>query len=367
MRLVVTGGGTGGHVYPALEVARYAREHGDEIVYLGSLRGQEGAASQREGFEFHGFRAEPLYSLKTPRGWKSGLILLRAVGIAKKLLRQAKPDVVFSTGGFSAAPVISGARSLKIPYVLFEANSIPGRTHRMFAPQASAFASVFHKTAERMSSIAVTRTGMPIRKALRDAASAVAGASRPRARVDEHDSLERAAPATGVVLVVGGSQGSAFLNESVPKAAALLEGVPFLHATGTKNFDASFRDDLPTAYKMVPYLEQEAMLQGLSSAKLAVARSGGTLAEFACFRLPSVLVPLPTSADDHQLHNAREFEAMGAATLVEQKNATPERLAGAIRGWLERDTSSAEQAMAEWDVPDATERIYGLIRAARRL
>ncbi len=342
MRLAVTGGGTGGHVYPALEVARYAREQGDELVYLGSLRGQEGGASERMGIPFHGFRAEPLYSLRTPRGWKSGLILLKAVGVAKALLRSTKPDAVFSTGGYSAAPVLSAARSLKIPYVIFEANSVPGRTHRMFAPRAAAFASVFHQTAERVAEVTVTRTGMPIRKSLRDAAAA--GLSPD-----------------GLVMVVGGSQGSAFLNGALPKAAAGLNGREFLHATGPKNYDAVRSGRLPTGYTVVPYLEEKELLDGYSRASVVVARSGGTLAEFACFRIPSVLVPLPSSADDHQLHNAREFEQMGAARIVEQSTATPDRLREAIQGWLIEGREQAQEALKKWDAPDAVERIYELV------
>jgi UDP-N-acetylglucosamine--N-acetylmuramyl-(pentapeptide) pyrophosphoryl-undecaprenol N-acetylglucosamine transferase len=342
MRLAVTGGGTGGHIYPALEVARHARSQGDEMVYLGSFRGQEGEACKREGVEFHGFNARPLYSLKTLRGWQSGVILLRAIGVAKKLLRSSKPAVLFSTGGYSAAPVLSASRSLKIPYVIFEANSIPGRTHRMFAPQAFAFASVFHKTAEQMPK--VTRTGMPIRKALRDAAASLG----PRERL---------------VLVVGGSQGSAYLNESIPKAAEALEHVEFIHATGTKNYEAARLAQHPEGYGFVPYLEQDALVDAYSRASVAVARSGGTLAELALFRLPSVLVPLPTSADAHQLHNAKEFESMGAATLLSQ-SASSEAFATAIRSWLDADHSAAEAALLAWDVPDATERIYALIQAA---
>ncbi len=391
MRLVVTGGGTGGHVYPALEVARYAREQGDELLYLGSFRGQEGEAAAQAGVSFQGFHAAPLYSLKSPRGWKSAVILMRAVGTAKALLRIAKPDVVFSTGGYSAAPVIGAAKSMGIPYVLFEANSIPGRTHRIFAPKAAAFASVFHKTAERMASIKVTRTGMPIRKALRDASPSAASAE-PAVTAKDKFSEQRASRSgkgqgaglqqtsrkeqpepdpfrfekSPLVLVLGGSQGSAFLNEAVPKAAAQLDGVAFLHATGPKNYDVAIATTTPDNYRFVPYLEQDQMIEALASATLVVARSGGTLAEFACFQLPSVLVPLPNSADDHQLHNAREFEAMGAATVVEQTDATPERVAEAIQAWRERDTVEAIRALADWDIPDATGRIYHLIQKAKR-
>jgi len=358
MRLVVTGGGTGGHVYPALEVARHAREQGDELLYLGSLRGQEGAAAAAADVPFQGFAAAPLYSLKTPRGWKSAVMLLRAVGTARSLLRIAKPDVVFSTGGYSAAPVISAARKLGIPYVLFEANSIPGRTHRMFARDAAAFASVFRKTESVLPDVAVTRTGMPVRKALRDAAQAA-----DEGAFSDYKNVGRSWPTRYSVVVLGGSQGSAFLNEVVPLAATGSKGT-FLHATGPSNYASIDKHALPDGYRMLGYLEQDELIRGLRYAKLAVARSGGTLAELACFRLPSVLVPLPTSADDHQLWNAREFEAMGAATVLEQGQATSETMRNSIREWLEADVSAAQNALAQWDCPNATEEIYGLISRA---
>jgi UDP-N-acetylglucosamine--N-acetylmuramyl-(pentapeptide) pyrophosphoryl-undecaprenol N-acetylglucosamine transferase len=148
MRLVLSGGGTGGHVYPALEVARLARDRGHEILYLGSQRGQEAGVCQREGILFHGFPSQPLYSLKSPSGWKAAAALLQARMQARTALRAARPDVLFSTGGYSAGPVVSAARALKIPYMLHEGNSAPGRSNLLFAKEAfccmlsSAWASV---------------------------------------------------------------------------------------------------------------------------------------------------------------------------------------------------------------------------------
>lgn len=143
MRIVVTGGGTGGHVYPALEVARLSRELGHEIVYLGSQRGQEAVVCKRENILFHGFPSQPLYSLTSPAGWKAAAAILKSRMMAKAALRAARPSVVFSTGGYSAGPVVSAARSLKIPYMLHEANSAPGRSNLLFAKEAFVVGTVF--------------------------------------------------------------------------------------------------------------------------------------------------------------------------------------------------------------------------------
>lgn len=346
MRLVVTGGGTGGHVFPALEIAKAARDRGTEVLYFGSLRGQEGEASARLELPFVGFPSEPIYSIRTPRGWVALLKALRSARTAKKELRRVGADVVFSTGGYSAAPVVQAARSLGLPYVIHEANSVPGRSNRLFVKHAAHFTCVFHHT-HRMFPGA-KRTGHPIRSELRAAARHV-GARKP------------------LVTVIGGSQGSAFLNRSIPEAAGLLKlPVHFLHATGPKHIDALRLLTLPDGYDVRPFIEAPELAEAYATALVAIGRSGGTLAEYAVFRLPSVLVPMPTSADDHQLHNAREFVEMGAATLVPEAEATPQALATALEGWLadEPRRLRAAKALADWDMPNATATITDLVLEA---
>lgn len=344
MKLVVTGGGTGGHIYPALEVARLAEERGCEIVYLGSHRGQEGAICRQRGILFHGFPSQPLYSLATPRGWKAAMSILMATAQAKGALQALKPAAVFSTGGYSAAPVVRAARSLRIPYVIHEANSVPGRTNLMFASRATAVTCAFRKTLELLPQ--AVRTGNPIRRELISAALG---------RADQGDS----------VVVLGGSQGSAFLNETVPRAARLLPpGTPFLHSAGRANYDAVVAAaSAGENYRIVPFLETQEILQAYVSSTVAVARSGSTVAEFALFGLPSVLVPLPSSAGNHQVANAKELADIGGATMVEQRDASPERLAEALAGWLDDPDrrAAARTALQSWSVPNATETIVNIL------
>lgn len=351
MRLIVTGGGTGGHVYPALEVARLARDQGHEVFYFGSLRGQESAICKREGFVFQGFPSEPLLSLKTPRGYKAAWNIFRSRWMARAALRAAKPNALFSTGGYSAGPVVSAAQTMRLPYVIHEANSAPGRTNLLFARQAYAVAIVFPGAASHFRGCHVVRTGMPIRRELRAAAQ--------KERKEEG----------GTVLVTGGSQGSAFLNERVPEAASILaQGprgpLPFLHASGKAHFEKvrAHAAEVPN-YTVTPYFEGEEMAQAYSQASLIVCRSGGSLAEVAMFGIPSVLVPLPNSAGDHQAANAQDFVSMNAATLHSQSGSTPEGLASDIEAWLDAPERrrAAKEALREFDVPDSTERILKLV------
>ncbi|HEY0866862.1 MAG TPA: UDP-N-acetylglucosamine--N-acetylmuramyl-(pentapeptide) pyrophosphoryl-undecaprenol N-acetylglucosamine transferase, partial [Fimbriimonas sp.] len=191
----------------------------------------------------------------------------------------------------------------------------------------------------------VNRTGQPIRKELRDAVSS---------RIEGEP----------LVLVLGGSQGSAFLNERVPESQ--VRGVRYLHAAGRSNMPSFQSRPIPPDYEVVAYLETPQLIDAYRRATVVVARSGGTLAELAMFGLPSVLIPLPTAADDHQHHNAEEFVAMGAATLVPQAEATPQTLRAAVAEWLGDPArrSEAARSLASWDVPDATERIVALVEKA---
>ncbi len=355
MRLVLTGGGTGGHVFPALEVGRLAREAGAEVLYLGSQRGLEGGACRKLGIPFEGFPSEPLYSLKTPRGWLGLAALLRARGRARRALRAARPSVVFSTGGYAAGPVVSAAHSLGLPVVLHEQNAVPGRSNRLFARRSFAVATTFYSAEPHFKGIRILRTGMPVRKDLRDLAATKSAELLP------------------LILVVGGSQGAQSLNESALGAAVRMTGMPvnWLHVTGKAHFEDVFHSyeqlALKHCYDVKSFLEGSAMGDAYSRATLAVCRAGaGTLSELAAFRIPCVAVPYPHAYANHQAHNAGEFVEMGAATLVEQEGLTPTRLEKPVREWLDdaprRESASA--ALANWDAPDAAERIYGLIREA---
>ena len=336
MRIALTGGGTGGHVFPALEIGRAARESGAKLVYLGSHRGMERGIAERSQIEFVGFPAEPLWSLRTLGGWKSLARLMQSRRAAKDWLRTNKVDAVFSTGGYSAGPVMAAARSLGIPYVIHEANSIPGRANRMFAANAKAFTSVFLATAKVIPN--TVRTGQPIRKELRVAAD-----------------CPRDGSGDGI-LVVGGSQGAQAINDAI---LSLRTDTPITLVTGPKNYDSL--KSRANRVQLRSFLEVEEMAQAYAAAELVIGRSGGSCAEFAAFRLPSILVPLPTSADDHQRVNARELVGIGGASLLEQ--ADIDQLPAVIDGWRS-DGPGRDQArhnLEEWDCPNATADILKIL------
>lgn len=351
MRLVITGGGTGGHVYPALEVASVAQEEA-ELLYLGSLRGMEGAACEQRGIAFKGFASEPVYKALSLGGAHAILKLFLASLEAKKELKRFKPDVVFSTGGYSSAPVMRAAKSLGVPLAIHACDTIPGRSLRMFADYAKVVTSSFIHTQQVLGS-KVVRTGHPVRGDLRRALSTTT------------NKLQK-------VVVLGGSGGAKFLNDTIPQVAKITPEVEFLLAAGKKQFDAyaNASEGIPNL-KIVPYLEQPELIGALQTASIAIARSGSGISEFAVARIPSILVPLPTSADDHQLHNAIEFMNLGGSSILLQTEgqfpqATPESISENVLSWLQNPEriASAEKSLAEWDQSNATFSIWNEIKKA---
>lgn len=357
MRLIVTGGGTGGHIFPALEVARFARDRDDLVLYLGSVRGQEGKACEKANIAFQGFRSEPLYSLKTPRGWRVLARMWRASQAAKSALIEAKPDAVFSTGGYSSAPVVLAAKRLGIPFVIHEQNSVPGRTNKFLSNRAYCVATTF-ESADKHFAVRTVRTGLPVRTELRE----LCGQRTLDAGVGH-----------GRVLVTGGSQGAASINEAALSTANRMSSrkLKWLNVTGKANFEQLFPSfeklGLLGVYEMKSYLEGPEMGDEYARSTISVSRSGaGTLSELAAFRLPSVLIPYPWAHANHQLHNAMEFSEIGAAIVIEQKDLHPTRLEEAVAHWIDNAEAirKAQEALADWDRPDAAERVYQLITKA---
>ncbi len=358
MRLIVTGGGTGGHVLPALEVALLAREAGHDVQYFGSVRGQESRACARAAMPFRGIESRPLRRLYTFQGLSSAIVLLRAVGAARTLLNEIRPDVLFSTGGYSASPFLTASRMLGITVVIHEQNSVPGRTHKIAAKHAAKKCIVFEEAALRLGEGCV-RTGMPIRKEI------VKAAQQPKP-----DSKEGF-----LTFALGGSQGAAALNEVVMSAALRINGQSnrWLHVSGEKQYEsmAKSADRLGAfpGYRIRPYLQAGEMADALASADLAVARSGaGVLAELALFGIPSILIPYPFAYANHQYHNAKLFENMGAAEIIEQRLLTPEKLETAWREWHANEDrrAAASQKLKEWAIADAAERVLQQIEEAHR-
>lgn len=360
MRLVVTGGGTGGHAYPALETARGAREQGIDVHFWGSMRGPERGLAEKADLPFVGFNSHPVYGLYTPAGLKALLRLLKASHAARKRLEELRPNAVFSTGGYASAPVVQAAKKMGLPFVIHEQNSVPGRTNRILGQTASAVCIVFHGAKSYFPQDRVHRTGMPVREQFRSA---------EQGRLDFE--CVNGSGHQPLVLVMGGSQGSAALNDAALATAVRMARaeVQWIHITGTKHFESTMQSKekmaIRSEYDLRPYVEGRQMAEVMFSSCLAVCRSGaGTMTELAAMRKPSILVPYPYAHSQHQLRNAEEFAKMGAAEVLTQDQLHAAGLEARILGWLNDADRirQAQDALAEWDIVDSVPRILQIVQ-----
>jgi UDP-N-acetylglucosamine--N-acetylmuramyl-(pentapeptide) pyrophosphoryl-undecaprenol N-acetylglucosamine transferase len=324
LRIVVAGGGTGGHLYPGIAVARelLARAPEAVVTFAGTARGIEARVVPREGFELDTLRSTGLKGTSHAT-LARGLALLPLSGLdAWRILSRRRPHVVIGVGGYSSGPVVAAAVARRIPTLLLEQNAIPGFTNRVLARVVSAAAVTFEQTASYFGRRGIV-TGNPV---------------RPEFFVGGGTSARGAGPWR--VLIFGGSQGAHAINvamvEAAPRLAAHPGGVGITHQTGERDVEL-VRDGYRRAgveARVEPFLF--AMEREIAAADLVVCRAGATtIAELTAAGRPAVLVPLPTAADDHQRRNAEVLAAAGAAQVIEQKDLSGERVAGVIRTLLD--------------------------------
>lgn len=346
-RVLFAGGGTGGHLFPGIAVARalVRRHRRAHVVFAGTGRGIEARALALEGFRFEPIRSLGLMG-KSPRA------IARTVALAPftlfdaaRVLRRTRPDLVIGLGGYSAGPVVFLAALTGCSTMLMEQNAVPGMTNRMLGPLVQAAAVSFETTAARFGAKAFV-SGNPVRE------------SFFLARVDRDS---RTGPPT--VLVLGGSQGAHKLNLALVAVAETLAGMPggirIVHQTGERD-----RDWVRDAYRRAGLNARveaffETMHEEMRAADVVVCRAGATtLAEVAAAGLPAVIVPLPTAANDHQRRNAAALVAAGAAEVVEEvdleRQLVPRlvALAGDRARWSAMSAAAAGMAK-----PDAADRV----------
>jgi UDP-N-acetylglucosamine--N-acetylmuramyl-(pentapeptide) pyrophosphoryl-undecaprenol N-acetylglucosamine transferase len=331
MRLVVTGGGTGGHIYPAVAVALRARESlGADVTFIGSVAGPEGQAAGDAGLAFEGLELAGLVGKGPLAMIKAMRLFLRATLRCRRLFRDDPPDCVFGTGGYASAPACFAAASMKYPLILHEMNYEPGLVTRLLSRRASAVSVAFEGTTGllRRGARGVV-TGVPVRREIEALAGVGERAAASAGALREWD-LEAGRK---TLLVFGGSQGASALNvaawEAIPAVSARRD-IQVLHITGNRDFGDRRREALSEdlkgtgiIYRPVAYSAR--MHLAYAVADLALARAGaGTMAELSAAFLPAVLVPFP-HAGGHQELNARELERMGVARVVLQQGESAAR------------------------------------------
>jgi len=356
VRVVIAGGGTGGHIIPALAIADELKsEYGAEVLFVGTPRGLESRLVPQAGYPL---RLIEVGQLKNVSLWTKArtmvdlpLSLLKCRG----LLKEFRPDAVVGVGGYASGPAMGAAILGGVPTLAFEPNAYPGLANRLVGKRVNAAAVNFAPAARYFRNAQVT--GIPVRGEF--------FRLKPRA--------EGAAPH---LLVFGGSQGARALNTSMPQiAAALLEAVPgltILHQAGARHAEATLAayqaSEAPAGrWEVHAFLDD--MPRRFEAADLVLARSGAsTVAELAAAGKPSLLVPFPQAADDHQRKNAEVLAAAGAARMLLEEELTPERLKQTLAGML-ADRQGLERMSAEARKlahPDASHRIAKMVRAMAR-
>jgi len=358
LRFIVTGGGTGGHIYPALAIAEglTKRFPACQVVYAGTAQGLEADIVPRAGFEFRKVPAmglkRGLYLQNLQLPWR----VLSGYREAKLLLREIAPLAVIGTGGYVCGPVILAASRMKIPSIIHEQNALPGITNRILSRLVDRAAVTFEESVAYFNkSAAVTITGLPVRTEI---------LSTQRIAARKKMNLE---PDKLLLLSFGGSQGSRTLNRAMAELFSLLETIPklhLLHITGKGQY-AAFSESisLPDNVRVEPYIYN--MAEALAAADLAVCRAGATtLAEITVRGLPALLIPFPFATDNHQEYNARALVAKGAADILLDSELNGAALLRWIKSFIDTPSrlsamSTASKALGK---PQALDDILALIQ-----
>ncbi len=353
-RVIVAGGGTGGHLFPGLAVVEELRRRLDvDVLFLGTERGIESRVLPKRGERLECLEVTPLKGRSPKELVKSLGRLPKATMDARKLVQDFDAELVIGVGGYASGPAVLGAASLRVPCALLEQNAHVGLTNKGLSKVVGRAYLAFEGTKGQFGS-AGRVVGNPIRREL--------------ARVARHASMdpEGFEARAKSVLIFGGSQGAKALNDNVPGAmaklaeAGLLDGVKIVHQTGRAMFDEvrATYEQLGLDAEVTPFIED--MASAYTDAAVVIARAGATtLAELSAMGRPSILIPLPTAADDHQTKNARALEDENAAICLPQADLTPLTLRDHVGALLGDRNKRLEMSRAarNFGKPDAAAEI----------
>jgi len=363
VKVLIAGGGTAGHVFPALALARALVAEGDEVSFAGTATGQEATLVPAAGFPFVAVEAKPFVRAVSARALMAPVAALRSVGRCRPLVEQH--DVVVGMGGYVSVPVALAALRSRRPLVLHEQNAVPGLANRLLARPARTVALSFGEAARMLPRNARTVvTGNPVREEILAVAT-------------ERDRLEKEAVVEleldtdrRTVVVFGGSQGALHVNRSVVNAVSRLarDDVQLVLLTGRAHAEAvraSIGGSPRVPVRVIPFLER--MDLAYAAADLVVARAGATtVAEIAVSGVPSILIPYPYATGRHQEANARALQRAGAADVlmddVLDGAVLAERI-GALLDDPDRLRSMGERARV-WSRPEAAGALAEAVRSA---
>lgn len=347
-RIILTGGGTAGHVTPNIALIPRLRELGYDIQYIGSYDGIEKRLIEELGIPYHGIASGKLRRYFDVKNFSDPFRVARGFFQAKKLLKQLKPDIIFSKGGFVTVPVVQAARTLHIPVIIHESDMTPGLANRLAIPAASKVCCNFPETIPHLPAGKAVVTGSPIREELR---------SGNRLAALKFCGFTADKP---VLLIIGGSLGSVAVNNAIRKILPdLLKTFQVIHLCGKGNLDESLANT--SGYVQYEYIKQE-LADLFALADIVVSRAGANaICELLELRKPNLLIPLSAAASrGDQLLNAESFRKQGFSSVLQEEEITSELLLSKIMElFTNRQTYIA--AMEKSSASNAVNTITSLI------
>jgi UDP-N-acetylglucosamine--N-acetylmuramyl-(pentapeptide) pyrophosphoryl-undecaprenol N-acetylglucosamine transferase len=366
VRIVIAGGGTAGHVVPALAIARtLVDEHGASVHFIGTPDGLESRLVPSAGFPFTSVDAVPLRRELSTRALLAPIAAVRSIGDCAPVVAGA--DVVIGVGGYASVPAVLASWWARRPVVLHEQNAVPGLANRLLARRSAVVCASFAESIPLLPRTRTVVTGNPVREAVLDVPR-----RRAELRGEAHSTLGLAEERR-TVLVFGGSQGALSIDRAVAGAARILRArsdLQLLVLTGRSHLrEVSEPSPGDGALRViaVPFLDR--MELAYAAADLVVARAGATtIAEVAVCGLAAILVPYPYATGNHQEANARALERAGAATIVPDRALSAELLARRVTTLVEDDVALERMRAnaARWARPDAARAVAREVVAARR-
>ena len=346
MHILFAGGGTAGHINPALSVAKYLEQNYDnvKISYIGTKKGLENDLVPKAGYELRHVKISGIKRSLSPKNLITAVRLFTSQAEAKKLIREFRPDIVIGTGGYACWPCVKVAAAMGIPTMLHEANATPGLAVKKLVTKIDTLLTNFDETKDRISGCSrVVKVGMPMR-----------GEFERISKAEAREKLGLTDKEKYVILSFGGSLGAPMVNraslEVMRDLSSTRDDIVHYHSTGSREYENSsalFKEWKLEGHKnlhLAPYIYD--MSYKMAAADLVICRSGAmTLAELTRMGVPAILIPSPNVTDNHQYKNAKVLADAGAAIIIEEKDFDGECVTNAARVLIDNDAK--RRAMGE--------------------
>lgn len=354
MKVIISAGGTGGHIYPALAIIDKIKEKepDSKFLYIGTHDRMENDIVPKKNIPFKTIEIYGFYRKQIWKNFKTVNCFLKSIKTCKKIIKEFKPDIVIGVGGYVTAPVIYAAHKLGIKTFIHEQNTIPGKSNSFLSKYASMIGVSFKSTSKYFPVNKTTFTGNPCS----ESANKAIPAEKREFNLNQNKKL---------VLFVMGSLGSSKVNDFLVKTLSLFNGKDYeiLYVTGKSSYDEINKNKFPNNVKVVPYIDNLPRI--MKKTDIIVSRAGASaLSEISALGVPAILIPSPYVPDNHQYKNALDLVQGNAAILIEEKDLQGDILVRQIDELIndEKTLNKMKQNLKNYSVPNSSTKIYECLR-----